>query len=424
MTAEAPLFAGFDARELPTSRGVGARAGRGQRPAAVAAARLSAVAPDVARRRAAARRAPHRRRGRPGRLRRVVSPRAGGGPRPAQQAGDGPRPGRGDGRAGLRSLRRRGSRPGRARRLSDGARPSGAGCERAGGARHRPDRGGVAAGRPRLRAGLLALGVPRPARAAARAPHRRGPAGLLRPPRRRRAWAWVPSPAAIPRRSWTPTGGRFDDPDAVEAMCEDYRAGASVDAAHDDADRAAGRADRLPGPRAVGRRAAALPRFYDDVLDVWRPWAPDVRGEALDATHFLPEDRRRRPRTRCSPSWPGGSDDTPRTTPPSHGGRDSGHWHRHPRRAGEGIPQTGEAAQSRREQPLACEHCANHPEAAVSDPGPHSEPRPLQRRSTTKSRTSARRSPRCCVPTSPPWWWLARPAPSPARCATSWPTPR
>jgi haloacetate dehalogenase len=39
------------------------------------------------------------------------------------------------------------------------------------------------------------------------------------------------------------------------------------------------------------RRARALPTFYPDVLDVWRSWAPDVRGRALDAGHFLAEDR-------------------------------------------------------------------------------------------------------------------------------------
>jgi hypothetical protein len=27
------------------------------------------------------------------------------------------------------------------------------------------------------------------------------------------------------------------------------------------------------------------------VLEIWRPWAPDVRGLALDAKHFLADDR-------------------------------------------------------------------------------------------------------------------------------------
>jgi haloacetate dehalogenase len=82
----------------------------------------------------------------------------------------------------------------------------------------------------------------------------------------------------------------LDDPGTVEAMCEDYRAGATVDVEHDDADRDAER--RITCPVLVlWARRGGLPRFYDDVLEVWRPWAPDVRGEALDATHFLAEDR-------------------------------------------------------------------------------------------------------------------------------------
>jgi haloacetate dehalogenase len=84
--------------------------------------------------------------------------------------------------------------------------------------------------------------------------------------------------------------GALEDPGAVEAMCEDYRAGASVDVGLDDADREAGR--RIACPVLVLWAArGGLPRFYPDVLEVWRPWAPDVRGEALDATHFLAEDR-------------------------------------------------------------------------------------------------------------------------------------
>jgi haloacetate dehalogenase len=79
------------------------------------------------------------------------------------------------------------------------------------------------------------------------------------------------------------------DPDAVEAMCEDYRAGATVDVQHDDGDRDAGR--RIGCPVLVLWAArGGLPRFYADVLDVWRPWAADLRGAGIDAGHFLAED--------------------------------------------------------------------------------------------------------------------------------------
>jgi haloacetate dehalogenase len=82
----------------------------------------------------------------------------------------------------------------------------------------------------------------------------------------------------------------FDDPGTVEAMCEDYRAGASIDVTHDDADRDGGRTITCP-VLVLWAARGALPGFYPDVLDIWRPWAPDVRGEALDARHFLAEDR-------------------------------------------------------------------------------------------------------------------------------------
>jgi haloacetate dehalogenase len=82
----------------------------------------------------------------------------------------------------------------------------------------------------------------------------------------------------------------LDDPEAVAAMCEDYRAGATIDVEHDRADRDAGRSIACP-VLVLWAGRGGLPRFYDDVLDVWRPWAPDVRGEAIDATHFMAEER-------------------------------------------------------------------------------------------------------------------------------------
>jgi haloacetate dehalogenase len=81
----------------------------------------------------------------------------------------------------------------------------------------------------------------------------------------------------------------LDDAGGVEAMCEDYRAGATVDVEHDQTDRKAGR--RIVCPVLVLWAArGGLPRFYRSVLDVWRPWAGDVRGAEIDAKHFLAED--------------------------------------------------------------------------------------------------------------------------------------
>ena len=60
----------------------------------------------------------------------------------------------------------------------------------------------------------------------------------------------------------------FSDPATIHAMCEDYRAGASIDTALDEADRAAGRRIRCPVLALWGARGA-LPRWYD-VLEIWR----------------------------------------------------------------------------------------------------------------------------------------------------------
>lgn len=84
---------------------------------------------------------------------------------------------------------------------------------------------------------------------------------------------------------------QLTDPGFVQAMCEDYRAGASVDRELDDADAAAGRAIACP-TLALWGGDGALPRFYEDPLELWRPFAPGAEGRAIpDASHFLVEDQ-------------------------------------------------------------------------------------------------------------------------------------
>jgi haloacetate dehalogenase len=82
----------------------------------------------------------------------------------------------------------------------------------------------------------------------------------------------------------------FRDPASVHAMCEDYRAGASIDLDHDRKDRAAGHTVQCPTLVLWGERSV-VGRLYDDPLGIWRPYAPQVHGHALPAGHFLPEER-------------------------------------------------------------------------------------------------------------------------------------
>jgi haloacetate dehalogenase len=76
-------------------------------------------------------------------------------------------------------------------------------------------------------------------------------------------------------------------PGTLHAICQDYRAGATIDYEIDMEDRGK---RRITMPLLVlwGGRAQ-VGKWYD-VLDVWRPWAVDLRGHAIDAGHFLPEE--------------------------------------------------------------------------------------------------------------------------------------
>jgi haloacetate dehalogenase len=80
----------------------------------------------------------------------------------------------------------------------------------------------------------------------------------------------------------------FRNPKTVHAICEDYRAAATLDYERDEADRHAGRRIACPVLAMWGRQGF-LEKWYD-VLDIWGGWAEDVRGRALDCGHYLPEE--------------------------------------------------------------------------------------------------------------------------------------
>lgn len=78
----------------------------------------------------------------------------------------------------------------------------------------------------------------------------------------------------------------FKEPAVIHATCEDYRAAASVDLVHDEAD--LGRRIEAPLLALWGARGRIAPSF--DVLATWREHAIDVRGSSLPCGHFLPEE--------------------------------------------------------------------------------------------------------------------------------------
>jgi haloacetate dehalogenase len=77
-------------------------------------------------------------------------------------------------------------------------------------------------------------------------------------------------------------------PGMIHASCEDYRAAAGIDLAHDRADREAGRKVRCPLLALWGEHGVIEACFKS--MDEWRRVAEDVRGRALPAGHYLPEE--------------------------------------------------------------------------------------------------------------------------------------
>src|SRR3954468_8212589 len=76
------------------------------------------------------------------------------------------------------------------------------------------------------------------------------------------------------------------DPATRHAICEDYRAAATIDLDHDaaDVDR------RITAPLlALWGAKGTVGQLYD-VLETWREKALDVRGQALDCGHTLQEE--------------------------------------------------------------------------------------------------------------------------------------
>jgi haloacetate dehalogenase len=120
-------------------------------------------------------------------------------------------------------------------------------------------------------------------------------------------WFFLSQPAPLPERMLGTDAANFPllrqrelfEPEAladytasfsaatIHAMCEDYRAGVGLDFTHDEEDRGRQRI-RCPVLALWGARGA-VGRWYD-VLAVWREWASDVSGHAIDAGHFLAEE--------------------------------------------------------------------------------------------------------------------------------------
>jgi haloacetate dehalogenase len=131
-------------------------------------------------------------------------------------------------------------------------------------------------------------------------------------------WSMLAQPAPLPERmlqataeavvdsaldGWGPKSDAFDpavraayaaplrDPAHAHAICEDYRAAATLDREHDAADRAAGRCIDCP-TLALWAAGGPLDTWYADAggpLGLWQTWCRDLQGRAIDGGHFFAE---------------------------------------------------------------------------------------------------------------------------------------
>jgi len=94
------------------------------------------------------------------------------------------------------------------------------------------------------------------------------------------------APGAITDEAFAEYLRCYSTPEAIHASCEDYRAAASIDLRHDEAD--LDRRIACPLLALWGERAP-MHRLYD-VAATWRDRAVNVTGKAMPGTHYFVEE--------------------------------------------------------------------------------------------------------------------------------------
>ncbi len=82
------------------------------------------------------------------------------------------------------------------------------------------------------------------------------------------------------------------DPSHIHAICEEYRAGATLDYEHDNKDRQQGRQINCP-VLVLWSAGGSVDSWYNadgGPLAIWRKWASNVQGSSIRGGHFFPEE--------------------------------------------------------------------------------------------------------------------------------------
>ena len=87
---------------------------------------------------------------------------------------------------------------------------------------------------------------------------------------------------------WAEYLSGVSNPQSMHAMCEDYRAAATIDLVHDRADRAAGK--KLPMPVHVLWGEHGLVNKCFKPIEDWNSVAQEVTGKPVPCGHYIPEE--------------------------------------------------------------------------------------------------------------------------------------
>jgi haloacetate dehalogenase len=99
--------------------------------------------------------------------------------------------------------------------------------------------------------------------------------------------SWSEVPHAFPAEVRAEYIAKFSAPDTIHAICEEYRAAATLDYQHDEADRGK---RRITCPILVlWSHVGAVARWHQP-LEVWRRWSDEVHGGPIPVGHFIPEE--------------------------------------------------------------------------------------------------------------------------------------
>jgi haloacetate dehalogenase len=105
--------------------------------------------------------------------------------------------------------------------------------------------------------------------------------------------SWGTSPDAFPPAVRDAYVAALRDPAHAHAICEEYRAAATIDREHDAADIEAGNCIKAP-LLALWSANGPLGNWYQaegGPLALWREYADDVEGRPVEGGHFFPEER-------------------------------------------------------------------------------------------------------------------------------------